>query len=73
MKLVNVRVTPNAKKDDISQENERLRIRVKAPAVEDKANKALIELLAKHFMVKKGKVRIVKGEKSREKVIAITE
>lgn len=73
MKLVNVRVTPNAKKDDIFQENERLRIRVKAPAVEDKANKALIELLAKHFMVKKGKVRIVKGEKSREKVIAITE
>jgi len=35
------------------------------------ANKQLIELLANHFKVKKYQIKIIKGEKARNKVIEI--
>ena len=44
---------------------------LRAPAVDGKANKALIELLAGHFKVKKKDIEIIKGELSREKVITV--
>lgn len=71
MKVMNIRVIPNAKKNDISEDEGRIKVRVKAPAVGGKANKALIQLLAEFFKVSKKDIRIVRGEKSREKVIEI--
>lgn len=67
-----VRVVPNAKKAKVEETDNGLKVWVDAPAVEGKANKRLIEILAKHFGVKKGAIRIVRGEKSREKVVEIT-
>ena len=67
-----VRVIPNAKKPSVIKEEQNVYlVRVDAPAVGGKANKRLLELLAKHFGVKKSSIRIIKGEKSREKVIEI--
>ena len=71
MKVI-VFVIPNAKKAKIEKENDRLVVHVDAPAVGGKANKRLIELLADFFKVKKSSVRILRGEKSREKLIEIT-
>ncbi len=71
MKVINIRVIPNAKKNDVSAEEGKLKVRVKAPAVGGKANKAMIEVLAEFFNVKKSDIRIIKGEKSREKVIEV--
>lgn len=71
MKVINIRVIPNAKKNDVSEEEGKLKVRVKAPAVGGKANKALIELLAEFFKTKKKDIRIIRGEKSREKVIEV--
>ena len=68
---IDVKVTPNAKKERIVDEGGLFKVYVTAPALDGKANKALIDLLAEHFDVKKGAVRIVKGEKSREKVVEI--
>lgn len=68
---IDVKVIPNARKERIVDEDGLLKVYVTAPALDGKANKALIELLAGHFDVKKGDVRIVKGEKSREKVVEI--
>jgi len=70
---IEVRVIPNAKKNKVVTEGEKLKAYVTAPAVDGKANKALIELLARHFKVKKGAVRILKGARSREKVVEIDE
>ncbi len=72
MKL-NVRVIPNAKKRNVTREEDRLKVRVEAPAVDGKANSAVIETLAKFFSVKRSRIKIVKGEKSREKVIEINQ
>lgn len=68
---VNVKIIPNAKKNTILNEGENFKVYVKAPAVDGKANKVLIELLAGHFKVKKGNARIIRGERSREKVVEI--
>ena len=70
--ILTVKVIPNAKKPSIEEEEQNVYlVRVDAPAIGGKANKRLIELLAKHFNVKKSAVHIVRGEKSREKIIEI--
>ena len=64
-----VKVFPKAKKERVEKEGELLKVYVNAPAVDGKANSAVIESLAEYFGKKKSQVRIVLGEKSREKVI----
>lgn len=70
-KLINIRVIPNAKKNEVIQEAGGLKVKITAPPVEGKANKALIEVLAEYFNVKKSAVKIIKGAKSKNKVIMI--
>ncbi len=70
--LINVYVNPNAKKDEISGlYNNALKIKISSPAIDGKANKNLINFLAKFFEISKNKVSIEKGEKSKNKVVAI--
>jgi len=71
MKTVKIKVVPNAKKDKVLYEGERLKVYVTAQPTDGKANKAVIELLAEFFGVKRGNVRIVRGERSREKIVEI--
>ena len=68
----NIRVIPNAKQNKIVKEAGRLKIYLTVPPVDGKANKALIKFLAKHFEVKKSSVKLVRGQKSRDKIVAIT-
>ena len=69
---INVKVVANAKKNSIKEENGCLKIYLTAPAVEGKANKALIDFLAVHFVVKKGQIEIIKGLKSKNKTVNIS-
>ncbi len=71
MKIVNIKVVPNAKKNEVIQMPDYLKIKITTPPVEGKANKILIEVLAEYFNVKKSAIRIIKGEKSRDKVVMI--
>jgi len=71
MTKLNVKVIPNAKQNKLVEEPGRLKVYLTAPAVEGKANEALIEFLAEHFKIKKNKISIVRGEKSREKIVEI--
>ena len=68
---IKVRVVPRAKKELVEPREDGLKVYLKAPALEGKANKRLIEILAGHFKVKKYNVNIIKGLKSREKTIEI--
>lgn len=69
--MINIKVIPNAKKNEVIEEGDRLKVRVTAPAIDGKANKAVAEILAEFFKVKKRDIRIIRGEKTREKVIEI--
>lgn len=66
-----LRVTPRAKQEGLAVDGERLRVRLKAPPVDGKANTALAKLLAKRFGVAKGAVHLVAGERGREKTVRI--
>ena len=48
-----------------------LKIAVKAPALEGRANEALIEFLAKTFGIAKSAVKLTAGESSRSKVFLL--
>ena len=67
-----IRLTPRADRDAIDGVGDGvLRARVSAPPVDGAANTALIRLIASELKVPKGSVRIVAGESSRSKVIAV--
>lgn len=67
-----VRVTPRTSRDAIEGEYQgALKIRLTAPPVEDRANDALRRLLAARLNVPVSAVRIVSGEKSRNKRVAV--
>ncbi len=72
-----VRALPGAKKKTgivgvyCEGEKTRLKIRVQAPAMEGRANAALIEFLADMFGVPKSYVELVGGELSRSKVFML--
>jgi uncharacterized protein (TIGR00251 family) len=66
--IFTVRVQPRASKDEIAGEIAgALSVRLQAPAVEGRANEALIEFLAELLKTSKGAVRILSGERSRIK------
>ncbi len=71
MKLT-IKVIPGAKKNELKEEPSGLtKVYLRAPAVDGKANKALIEFLSRSFGVKKPQIEIIKGLKSRNKTINI--
>jgi len=49
-----------------------LKVKIRSPAVDNKANKALILFLSRILGVKKGNIQIVSGQKNRKKVLIIT-
>jgi uncharacterized protein (TIGR00251 family) len=67
-----VRVQPRASRDEVAGIMEgALKIRLCAPALENRANEALIELLAGVLKTSKSAVRIRSGEQSRIKRVEI--
>jgi len=67
-----VRVIPRASRNAIEGAyGEALKVRLTAPALENRANEALRRLLAERLNVQVAAVRIVAGEKSRTKRISI--
>ncbi len=72
MGALNVRVLPNSRVDagvvGIDDENT-YRIRLRAPAVDGKANRALVAFLSEALGISKSAVRIVRGGKTRIKLI----
>ena len=67
-----VRVQPRASRDEVAGTIEgALKIRLCAPAVENRANEALVEFLAGLLKTSKSAVRIRSGEQSRIKRVEI--
>ena len=68
-----VRVQPRASKDEIAGEMAgALKIRLRAPALEDRANEALIEFLAQLLKTPRSAVRLLSGDRSRTKRVEVS-
>jgi len=70
---IQVRVKPNSRTEEVSQEGDSFIVKVKEPPKEGKANQAVIKLLAEHFGVAMSRVRILSGLKSKNKVVEVVE
>ena len=67
-----VRVQPRASKDEIAGEmSGALKIRLRAPALEDRGNESLLEFLAQILKTPKSAVRLLSGGRSRSKRVEI--
>jgi uncharacterized protein (TIGR00251 family) len=67
-----VRVQPRARREEIAGERQgALLVRVTAPPVEGRANRAVCKLLAGRLGVPPGRVTVVRGLASRDKLIRV--
>jgi uncharacterized protein len=70
--ILAVRVQPRASKTEIAGVMDgALRVRLQAPALEDRANEALCEFLAHLLKTPRSAVRILSGHRSRGKRVEI--
>lgn len=69
--VINIRVIPKAGRNLVKEENGSFRVYLTQAPCEGLANKQLIEVLAKHFHLKKYQVKIIKGDKCRDKAVEI--
>ncbi len=70
--LLQLQVQPRAARTEWAGLHEnRIRLRLNAPPVEGKANRACIEWVAKSFSVPKSRVTVIRGQNARLKTVAI--
>jgi uncharacterized protein len=70
--VLDVRVIPRAKKNEVAGERDgSVLIRLAAPPVEGAANAALVDFLADLLDLPRRSIRIVGGERSRQKRVAV--
>lgn len=67
--VLRVRVQPKASREAISGTLSGIKVALTAPPVDGEANAALIALVAKRVGLPKSAIRLVSGEKSREKAL----
>ncbi len=67
-----VRVQPRASRNRVDGiHNGRVKIRLSAPPVDNAANNALVEFLAKVLGVPKRNIALVRGHRARDKVVEV--
>jgi uncharacterized protein (TIGR00251 family) len=67
-----VSVKPHAKTDKIVQVSaSEYQVCVKAPPHDGKANIAIVTLLSDYFSVPKSRIKIIRGQTGRKKIVAI--
>ena len=68
-----IRVIPRARTDEVSEilADGTIKIRLKAPPVDGKANRALVKLLSSVLGVPQNKIEIIGGETRRNKLVSI--
>ena len=69
--LLEIRVTPNASKNELIKTETGYKARIQSAPVDGKANDALIALLSKELGVPKGDIEIVRGKTSKNKLVSI--
>ncbi len=71
---IKLRVVPNAPESKIVGEyGDALKVKIKAPPLDGKANEEVVRFFARHYGVNKAAVKIIFGETSKDKMIEIIE
>jgi uncharacterized protein (TIGR00251 family) len=72
MAILRVHVVPNSKSDCVAGEHGgALKIKLRAPAVEGKANAALVRFLAEQMKLPRHAIVLQSGQRSRDKLLRI--
>lgn len=67
-------MVPNAKRSEVvGVHGEAIKVKVQAPAMDGKANEALLDFLAEKLGLPRRTVQLLSGEKSRDKTVGIAE
>ena len=72
--IIVLKIIPNSSMNGFvlgGDKNLPVKLKVTAPPVENKANKAVIEYLSKYFKIPKTSITVLKGETSKEKTILL--
>lgn len=70
--VLSLHVQPQARRTEIAGlHGDSLKVRLAAPALENRANEALVAFVAERFGVPRRDVTLVSGDKSREKRLAV--
>ena len=69
--IFTLRILPNSSKNEIIKADGAIKVKITAPPVDVKANKALLEFLSKTFKIPKTSFSIVKGETSKDKTLSV--
>lgn len=71
---LNIKVIPKSSLNRITKLSDtELKVKLTSPPVDGEANKKLIELLSKEYKVSRSRIKIVKGETGKNKVVEIEE
>ena len=72
MTILRVHIVPNARRDCIvSEHGGAMKIKLRAPAVEGKANAALVSFLAEEMKLPRCAIVLQSGQRSRDKLLRI--
>jgi hypothetical protein len=72
MARLKLRIVPNARRNEVTGEHgDAVKIKIAAPALEGKANEAVLEFIAEKLGLHRRDITLIAGEKSRDKLIEI--
>ncbi len=67
-----LKITPNAPRNEITGWlGDTLKVKVHAPALEGRANAALLDFLAEKLSLRSSAITLLRGDKSRQKVVRL--
>jgi uncharacterized protein (TIGR00251 family) len=70
--VLRLRIVPNARRSEVvGMHGEAIKVKVQAPAVEGKANEALLEFLSERLGLPVRQLEILSGAKSRDKLVEV--
>ncbi|WP_025270293.1 DUF167 domain-containing protein [Hippea sp. KM1] len=69
--ILEVKVKPNSKVEQFDFDGRVLTLKIREKPLEGKANRVVIERIAERLKIAKGCIEIVKGEKSKSKLVRI--
>jgi len=70
--ILTVKVVPKASRNLVKEEANGLKVYLTKPAQDGLANEQLVHLLSEHLKIKKYRIKIIKGDKSRNKLVEIS-
>lgn len=68
---ISVKIKTRARQESVNENGKIFNVSVKELPIEGRANKKVIEILAKYFNKPKSNIKIISGHKSKNKIIEI--